>query len=107
MNLLKLHSYSADESNKEKSITDLLLDWGDNQDSEKELLELFEAKYPDGTFCQVLTPSSSLTVLVKTDQYLYFRPFRYQAKFIVGNDFSAVIVVIGLSSAALCHTGQG
>ena len=40
---------SADESNKEKSITDLLLDWGDNQDSEKELLELFEAKYFDYT----------------------------------------------------------
>ena len=36
---------SADEGAKEKSITDLLLDWGDNQDSEKEQRELFGEKY--------------------------------------------------------------
>jgi len=29
------------EKEKRKSITDLLLDWGDNQDSDKELIELF------------------------------------------------------------------
>ena len=40
---------SPDESNKEKSITDLLLDWGDNQDSEKEQRDLFGAKYFDYT----------------------------------------------------------
>ena len=40
---------SAAESDKEKSITDLLLDWGDNQDSEKEQIELFGNKYFDYT----------------------------------------------------------
>ena len=40
---------SAEESNKEKSIIDLLLDWGDNQDSEKEQKELFGDKYFDYT----------------------------------------------------------
>ena len=38
---------SEEEKNKEKSITDLLLDWGDNQDSEKEQKDLLEAKYFD------------------------------------------------------------
>lgn len=40
---------SPEESSKEKSITDLLLDWGDNQDSEKEQRDLFGAKYFDYT----------------------------------------------------------
>ena len=40
---------SPEESDKEKSITDLLLDWGDNQDSEKEQKELFDDKYFDYT----------------------------------------------------------
>ena len=40
---------SSEESDKEKSITDLLLDWGDNQDSEKEQKELFDDKYFDYT----------------------------------------------------------
>ncbi len=38
---------SPEESNKEKSITDLLLNWGDNQDSEKEQRRLFGCKYFD------------------------------------------------------------
>lgn len=40
---------SSEESDKEKSISDLLLDWGDNQDSEKEQKELFNGKYFDYT----------------------------------------------------------
>lgn len=40
---------SGEESEKEKSITDLLLDWGDNQDSEKEQKEIFKNKYFDYT----------------------------------------------------------
>lgn len=36
---------SEEESNKAKSITDLLIDWGDNQDSEKEQIEIFDNKY--------------------------------------------------------------
>ena len=40
---------SEEESNKRKSITDLLLDWGDNQDSEKEQIDLLEGKYFDYT----------------------------------------------------------
>lgn len=35
---------SISEKSKEKSITDLLLDWGDNQDSEKEQLDIFNGK---------------------------------------------------------------
>ncbi len=35
---------SEEEKNKAKAITDLLDDWGDNQDSEKELKEIFNAK---------------------------------------------------------------
>ena len=38
---------SEEEKNGQKSITDLLLDWGDNQDSEKEINELFESKVFD------------------------------------------------------------
>ncbi len=34
------------EKEKKKSITDLLLDWGDNQDSDKELVELFGENKP-------------------------------------------------------------
>lgn len=40
---------SEEEKNKAKSITDLILDWGDNQDSEKESRELLGNKYFDYT----------------------------------------------------------
>ena len=41
---------SEEESQNKKSITDLLLaDYGDNQESDKEFMELFEAKYFDYT----------------------------------------------------------
>ena len=43
---------SDEETKNEKAITDLLLDWGDNQDSEKELKEIFQNKlfdYPKPT----------------------------------------------------------
>lgn len=40
---------SEEESSKAKSITDLILDWGDNQDSEKEQKDLFGEKYFDYT----------------------------------------------------------
>ena len=40
---------SPEESDKEKSISDLLLDWGDNQDSEKEQKDLLKEKYFDYT----------------------------------------------------------
>lgn len=36
---------SKEETNKRKSITDLLLDWGDNQDSEREMKNLFGTSY--------------------------------------------------------------
>lgn len=36
---------SEEEIGKRKSITDLLLDWGDNQDSDNEMKEIFEDKY--------------------------------------------------------------
>lgn len=36
---------SEDEKGKRKSITDLLLEWGDNQDSDKEFIDLFGEKY--------------------------------------------------------------
>lgn len=38
---------SEEETNNAKAITDLLLDWGDNQDSEKELKDLFGDKLFD------------------------------------------------------------
>ncbi|MDY4830577.1 MAG: site-specific DNA-methyltransferase [Campylobacter sp.] len=38
---------SEDEKNNKKAITDLLLDWGDNQDSEKELKEILDYKVFD------------------------------------------------------------
>lgn len=40
---------SEDEKEKEKAITDLLVDWGDNQDSENEQLEMFGEKFFDYT----------------------------------------------------------
>lgn len=40
---------SVEEQNNKKAITDLLLDWGDNQDSEKEQQELLNGKYFDYT----------------------------------------------------------
>lgn len=36
---------SEEEIGKRKSITDLLLDWGDNQDSDNEMKEIFDDKY--------------------------------------------------------------
>lgn len=36
---------SEEEKDKRKSITDLLLDWGDNQDSDNEMKSLFEENY--------------------------------------------------------------
>ena len=38
---------SVEEQNNKKAITDLLLDWGDNQDSEKEQQEILNGKYFD------------------------------------------------------------
>lgn len=38
---------SIEEQNNEKAITDLLLDWGDNQDSEKEIQSVFGGKLFD------------------------------------------------------------
>ncbi|MEE0997114.1 MAG: site-specific DNA-methyltransferase [Paludibacteraceae bacterium] len=38
---------STEEQNNEKAITDLLLDWGDNQDSEKEIQSVFGGKLFD------------------------------------------------------------
>ncbi len=35
---------SAAEQEKQKTVVDLLLDWGDNQDSDKEIIELFGSK---------------------------------------------------------------
>jgi adenine-specific DNA-methyltransferase len=52
---------SEEESSKRKSITDLLLDWGDNQDSEIEMKELFGASYFDYT-----KPSKLIFNLVKS-----------------------------------------
>ena len=43
---------SEEEMNKAKAITDLLLDWGDNQDSEKELKDIFNDKLFD--YCKPL-----------------------------------------------------
>ena len=52
---------SEEEKNKAKSITDLILDWGDNQDSEKEQKELLGDKYFDYT-----KPVSLLYNLIKS-----------------------------------------
>ena len=52
---------SEEEKNKEKAITDLLLDWGDNQDSEKEQKNIFVNKYFDYT-----KPTKLLFNLVKS-----------------------------------------
>ncbi len=52
---------SEEEMQKRKSITDLLLeDWGDNQESDKEFLDLFENKYFDYT-----KPLNLLSNLIK------------------------------------------
>lgn len=40
---------SDEEKGKEKAITDLLLDWGDNQDSDKEQQDILDGKYFDYT----------------------------------------------------------
>ena len=61
---------SEEEKNNRKSITDLLLsDYGDNQESDKEFLELFDKKYFDYT-----KPVALIFNLIKsnftTDQYI-------------------------------------
>ena len=52
---------SEEETSKRKSITDLLLDWGDNQDSDNEMRCLFGASYFDYT-----KPSKLIYNLVKS-----------------------------------------
>ncbi len=54
---------SEEEQTKAKSITDLLLDWGDNQDSEKEIQSLFGEKLFDYT-----KPTKLLYNLIKSTQ---------------------------------------
>lgn len=49
---------SEEEKSKAKAITDLLLDWGDNQDSEKELKEIFNDKIFD--YCKPLKLISNI-----------------------------------------------
>ena len=51
-----------DEIGKRKSITDLLLDWGDNQDSDNEIKSLFNKSYFDYT-----KPTKLLSNLVKSN----------------------------------------
>ena len=51
-----------DEIGKRKSITDLLLDWGDNQDSDSEIKSLFNESYFDYT-----KPTKLLSNLVKSN----------------------------------------
>ena len=52
---------SEEEKTNKKAITDLLLDWGDNQDSEKELKEIFNRKSFDYS-----KPSKLIENIVKT-----------------------------------------
>ena len=54
---------SEEERNKTKAITDLLLDWGDNQDSEKELKEILGGKLFDYS-----KPTKLIANLVKSTQ---------------------------------------
>jgi len=51
---------SEDEKDKRKSITDLLLDWGDNQDSDNEMKSLFDENYFEYT-----KPSKLIYNLIK------------------------------------------
>ena len=51
----------ADEIGKRKSITDLLLDWGDNQDSDNEMKELFG----DKNFFDYTKPTKLISNLLK------------------------------------------
>lgn len=46
-NLWLRRDVSEEESNKDKSITDLLLDWWQNQDSDKEQIDIFWDRYFD------------------------------------------------------------
>lgn len=52
---------TPEEKEKRKSITDLLLDWGDNQESDKELNELF----PEGKLFEYPKPSKLIRNLIK------------------------------------------
>ena len=63
---------SEDESDKEKSITDLLLDWGDNQDSEKEQRDLFGAKYFEYTKPTLLIHNLIKSCTTKDDTIMDF-----------------------------------
>ena len=54
---------SEDEKNNAKAITDLLLDWGDNQDSEKELKDIFVDKVFDYS-----KPTKLISNLIKSTQ---------------------------------------
>jgi adenine-specific DNA-methyltransferase len=59
---------SEDEKDKRKSITDLLLDWGDNQDSDNEMKSLFDENYFEYT-----KPSKlifNLTKAVSDDDFI-------------------------------------
>lgn len=53
---------SKEEIGKRKSITDLLLDWGDNQDSDTELQNLFK-----GNYFEYAKPSKLIYNLVKSN----------------------------------------
>ena len=52
---------SEEERDKKKSITDLLLDWGDNQDSDNEIKSLFEQ-----TYFEYAKPSKLIYNLIKS-----------------------------------------
>lgn len=54
-----------EERDKRKSITDLLLDWGDNQESDKEINDLF----PEGKIFEYPKPSKLIKNLVKSVEY--------------------------------------
>lgn len=51
----------SDEIGKRKSVTDLLLDWGDNQDSDNEMKELFS----DKNFFDYTKPTKLISSLLK------------------------------------------
>jgi len=59
---------SEEEKDKRKSITDLLLDWGDNQDSDNEMKNLFEENYFEYTKPSKLI--SNLTKSVSDDDFI-------------------------------------
>jgi len=52
---------SEEEKERRKSITDLLIDWGDNQDSDNEMKDIFDGNYFDYT-----KPTKLISNLVKS-----------------------------------------